>query len=124
MNNMTSNEKKALLLLKSVIFMYHGLDESEQAILIKSAEELDAKEELQWVNDFIAEDYYDAFEKSRDFLKEQMTALDKDKRLEYLKKVWGDNMQKGYISEMEAMGMLKLAKDWEIERELILAIKK
>jgi hypothetical protein len=92
---MTSSEKKALLLLKSVIFMYHGLDESEQAILVETAAELDAQEELNWV-----------------------------KRLEYLKKVWADNMKKGYISEMEAMGMLKLAKDWEIERDLIQAIKK
>jgi hypothetical protein len=121
---MTSSEKKALLLLKSVIFMYHGLDESEQAILVETAAELDAQEELNWVKDFIAEDYYDAFEKSRDFLKEQMLSLDKEKRLEYLKKVWADNMKKGYISEMEAMGMLKLAKDWEIERDLIQAIKK
>jgi hypothetical protein len=121
---MTNSEKKALLLLKSIIFMYHGLDDSEQAILIESAAELDAEEELKWVNEFIAEDYYDAFEKSRDFLKEQMMSLDRVKRLEYLKNVWSDNMKKGYISEMEAMGMLKLAKDWEIERDLITAIKK
>ncbi len=121
---MTKEEKKALLLLKSIIFMYHGLDESEQEILVRTAEDLDARSELEWVNNFIAEDYYDAFEKSRDFLRESMLLLAPEQRLGYLRTVWLDNMQKGYISEMEAMAMLKLAKDWGIERELINSIKK
>ena len=45
---MTSEEKKALLLLKSVIFHYHGLDEDEQKILDETAKQLDAQEELKW----------------------------------------------------------------------------
>ncbi len=54
---MTSEEKKAYLLLKSVIFHYHGLDEDEQEILDETADSLDAQEELAWAANFISEDY-------------------------------------------------------------------
>jgi hypothetical protein len=33
--------------------------------------------------------------------------------------VWQSNNLKGYVTEMEATAMLKLAKDWNVERELI-----
>jgi uncharacterized tellurite resistance protein B-like protein len=49
--------------------------------------------------------------------------LDKDKRLSYLDMVWKATNQKGYISEMEATAMLKLAKDWQIEGELIAMVR-
>jgi uncharacterized tellurite resistance protein B-like protein len=53
-----------------------------------------------------------------------MNSLDKEKRLNYLSAVWDANNKKGYISEMEATAMLKLAKDWHIERDLIERIRK
>jgi hypothetical protein len=37
--------------------------------------------------------------------------------------VWQSNEQKGYISEMEAMAMLRVAEDWHVEKELISMIK-
>ncbi|MCC5944659.1 MAG: hypothetical protein JJT94_06960 [Bernardetiaceae bacterium] len=120
---MTSEEKKAFLLLKCVIFHYHGLDEDEQKILDETAKSLDAYQELKWANEFIAQDYYNAFERARALLGEAMQGLDKDKRLYYLKSVWDANKQKGFISEMEAMAMLKLSKDWDIEKELVESIK-
>lgn len=120
---MTSEEKKAFILLKCIIFNFHGIDEDEQEILNETAEALKATDELEWAHAFIAEDYYDAFERSQEFLDPIMTQLDKDKRLEYLSKVWDANHQKGYISEMEATAMIKLAQDWQIENELIEIIK-
>ncbi len=120
---MTSEEKRAFILLKSIIFNFHGIDEDEQEILDETAEELDASEELAWAHNFIAEDYYDAFERAQEFLDPIMLKLDKDKRLDYLSKVWTANNQKGYISEMEATAMIKLAQDWQIENELIEMIK-
>lgn len=120
---MTSEEKKAFLLLKSVIFHYHGLDEDEQHILDETAKSLDAEAELNWANEFIEEDYYSAFDRARKHLEEIMNSLDKDKRLSYLSMVWEANNKKGYISEMEATAMLKLAKDWHIERDLIEMIR-
>ena len=120
---MTSEEKKAFLLLKSVIFHYHGLDEDEQEILDETATKLSAFDELKWANDFIEEDYYTAFERARTYLGGIMKSLDKKVRLEYLSMVWDANNRKGYISEMEATAMIKLAKDWEIESELIGMIK-
>ena len=122
--SMTSEEKKAFLLLKTVIFHYHGLDEDEQKILDETATELNAHQELVWANEFIAEDYYNAFERARGFLNEIMGKLPKDRRLNYLTMVWDANNKKGYISEMEAMAMLKLAQDWQVENELIEMIKR
>lgn len=110
-------------MLKCVIFHYHGLDEDEQKLLDETAKELDASEELKWANEFIAEDYYNAFDRARDHLHEPMLGIDKEKRIKYLTQVWNANQAKGYISEMEAMAMLKLAKDWDIEKELVNAIK-
>jgi len=120
---MTSEEKKAFILLKCIIFSYHGIDEDEQEILNESAEKLDAQAELAWANAFVEEDYYNAFERGQSYLLPIMTAMDKDKRLDYLSKVWEANNQKGYISEMEATAMIRLAQDWQIENELIEMIK-
>jgi hypothetical protein len=120
---MTSEEKKAFLLLNSVIFHYHGLDEEEKRILEELADETDARSELKWANEFISRDYITAFERARDFLNVVIGSLDKDQRLHYLDLVWKANNQKGYITEMEATAMLKLAKDWKIENELIALVR-
>jgi hypothetical protein len=77
-----------------------------------------------WANEFIANDYISAFERAREYLNNIIGRLDKDKRLSYLDMVWRANNQKGYITEMEATAMLKLAKDWNIEDELIEMVKK
>lgn len=120
---MTSEEKKAFLLLKSVIFHYHGLDEDEQKILDDTARELDATDELEWANKFIAQDYITAFDRARDYLNEIINPLGKERKLSILDMVWKANNQKGYITEMEATAMLKLAKDWKIENELISLVR-
>ena len=105
---MTSEEKKAFLLLKSVIFHYHGLDEDEQKILDDTAKKYDAEEELKWANEFIANDYISAFERAR----------------EYLNKIIGRLKSAPCRSAPTSTAMLKLAKDWNIEDELIEMVKK
>lgn len=118
---MNKEEKKAFLLLKTIIFQYHGLDEDEQQILEQTALELNATEELQWAHSFISEDYMTAFERARDYLSK--VDLDKEKKLYCLNLVWKANNEKGYITEMEATGMLRFAKDWQIETELIQLVR-
>jgi hypothetical protein len=120
---MNQIEKKAYLLLKSVIFHYHGLDEEEKQILDQTANELNAQQELQWANDFIAEDYPTAFDRARVFLNEVIGKMDKSKKIYYLDLVWKANNFKGYITEMEATAMLQLARDWEVETELIQMVR-
>jgi len=120
---MEKEEKKAFMLLKSLIFHYHGLDEDEQNMLNDSAESLDAFDELQWANAFIAEDYLSAFDRSREYLNKVISKLEKEKRIKYLLSVWQDNDKKGYLTEMEATAMLNLAKDWHIEKEIINIVK-
>ena len=121
---MTSEQKKAILLLKSVIFHYHGLDNEEKEILDSTAQKFDAWEELKWANDFIALDYYTAFERAREFLNDIVGNLDKETRLQYLGMVWEANNAKGYVTEMEATAMLKLSKDWHVQKELMMLVKK
>ena len=121
---MTSEEKKSFLLLKTVIFQYHGLSEEEKEILQETASDLDALDELQWAMDFIEEDLMDFFERSREYLRNILLSLDEEKRLEFLSKVWDANHKKGFISEIEATAILKLARDWKIERRFIQMIKK
>jgi len=120
---MSPEEKKAFMLLKSVIFHYHGLDADELRILEETADELDAHEALEWANNFISSDYLTAFDRAQEYLNEVIGPLGKEKRLSYLDRVWKANNVKGYITELEATAMIKLAKEWRIERELIALIR-
>ena len=115
----SSEEKKVYMLLKSVIFHYHGLDEAEKKDLDKTSEELNAHNEYQWALDFIAEDYITAFDRARDYLNNIIGDYPKDQRIELINMVWQANNLKGYVTEMEATAMLKLAKDWNVQKELI-----
>jgi hypothetical protein len=115
----TSEAKKAYMLLNSIIFHYHGLDEEEELILRRIADEANAGQELQWAFDFISKDYLTAYERARVFLKSAMLKLDKSKRLDFINNTWNANFEKGYITEMEATAMLKLARDWEVDEDLI-----
>lgn len=116
---MNKEEKRALILLKSLIFHYHGLDEEEEKILNATAQELDAQSELDWANTFIAEDFMSAFERCREYLRKNLGTLDKPKKIDYLFSVWEDNNKKGYLTEMEVNAMLNLAKDWDIQSDLM-----
>lgn len=118
-NRDTSEDLKCYMLLVAIIFHYHGLDEEEKVILDKKASEKNAFEELNWAYDFIAEDYMTAFDRARAYLKDRKDKLDKSKRFRYINDTWIANGEKGYITEMEATAMLKLAKDWDVDKELI-----
>lgn len=107
------------MLLKAVIFHYHGLDDIEKNDLEKTARELDAQDEYKWALDFVAQDYVTSFDRARDYLNEIIGDYAKEKRVELINMVWQANNLKGYVTEMEATAMLKLAKDWNVQKELI-----
>jgi hypothetical protein len=115
----SSEEKKVYMLLKSVIFHYHGLDDAEKKDLDRTSQELGAQDEYQWALDFIAEDYITAFDRARGYLNNIIGDYPKDQRIELINMVWQANNLKGYVTEMEATAMLKLAKDWNVQKELI-----
>jgi hypothetical protein len=114
----THEEKKVYMLLKAVIFHYHGFDDLERNDLEKTAITLDAKEESKWALEFIAQDYITSFERARTYLNDIIADYPKDQRVELINMVWEANNLKGYVTEMEATAMLKLAKDWNVQREL------
>ena len=119
---MSDEEKRVYMLLKSVIFHYHGLDDEEVQNLNETADELDAHDALDWANKFIAEDYITSFERAREYLNNYISDYSRDKRESYIKMVWEANNLKGYITELEVTAMLKLAQDWHVQdylKELI-----
>jgi hypothetical protein len=116
---MTQEQKRVRILLKAVIYHYHGLDELEREDLEATAAQLDGKNELTWALEFIARDYITSFDRARTFLNGIIGEYEKEKRVELIQMVWQANNLKGYITEMEATAMLKLARDWNVEKELI-----
>ena len=61
----STEDKKVFMLLKSVIFHYHGLDEAEKGELEKTSMDLNAHAEYQWALEFISQDYITAFDRAR-----------------------------------------------------------
>ena len=116
---MSEQEKRVNMLLKAVIYYYHGLDEMEKIDLEETAVRLHAEEELKWALEFVDKDYITSFDRARVYLNEIIRDYVKDKRIEFINMVWQSNNLKGYVTEMEATAMLKLAIDWNVEKELI-----
>ena len=114
---MTEEEKKVRMLLKSVIYHYHGLDELEKSDLEETSRKLDAEQEYKWALDFVTTDYITAFDRAREYLNEIIGDYTLEKRTELINMVWESNNLKGYVTEMEATAMIKLAKDWKVEAE-------
>jgi len=112
------------MLLKAVIFHYHGLDEPERKDLDEASRRLDAHAEMGWALEFIAKDYVTAFERARAFMNDIIGDYDRPKRVELINMVWDSNQIKGYVTEMEATAMLRLARDWKVEPELIELVSK
>jgi len=119
---MEKDKKKALVLLKALVFHYHGLDPDEKQILEEYVKKIKADEELQWSLDFISRDYLSAFDRSREFLGKVFKKLPSEERLQYLIDTWEDNHKKGYVTEMETSAMINLAKDWSIQKEFLKSV--
>lgn len=111
------------MLLKSLIFHYHGLDHEERAMLEETSKKLDAIEEMNWANDFIAEDYLSAFERAREFLSKIFLKMSEPERIQHLMDVWEENYKKGYVTEMETTAILTLSKDWHVEKAFLEQVK-
>ena len=116
---MTSEEKRVYLLLKAVIFHYHGLDQREQVDLEEAAKRLEADSELTWAIEFIEKDQVTSFERARAFLNDIIRDYTREKRIELIHMVWESNNVKGYVTEMEATALIRLARDWNVEQPLV-----
>jgi len=121
---MESDLKKGIILLKTLIFHYHGMDEDERKILDDYVSELDAKEEYNWAIDFVSKDYLSAFERTREFLKRCFFKLSNKEKLQQLLETWEDNHKKGYVTEMETTALINISRDLEIEDLFVAEINK
>jgi hypothetical protein len=119
---MSSDLKKSLVLLKALIFHYHGLDQDEKKILEEYVASINADKEYDWAIKFISQDYMSAFERAKEFLSKEIKPMSGEAKLGYLIDTWEDNHKKGYVTEMETTAMLNLAKDWHIEKDFLMSI--
>ena len=120
---MSVEEKKVFLLLLIIIFNYHGLSDVEQQILKETASKIDANNELDWVKEYAHPSVDVTYDKIKIYINELVSNYNNEQKLGLLVDVWNSNMQKGYISEMEATAMLMLSKEWKVQKELILHIR-
>lgn len=115
--------KKAFLLLNTVIFNYNGIDEREKIILEELANNLDQKDNLNWAIDFVKQDEFTAYDRMKDYLSETIGNAGKDLKYLLLIETWKMTKQKGHVTEIEAMAMLKLSKFFSLETEFIRMIR-
>ena len=120
---MSVEEKKVFLLLLIIIFNYHGLSDVEQQILKETASKIDANNELDWVKEYAHPSVDVTYDKIKSYINELVSNYNNEQKLGLLVDVWNSNMQKGYISEMEATAMLMLSKEWKVQKEFILHIR-
>ena len=92
-------------------------------MLESAARKLNAVEEMEWANRFIAEDYLSAFERAREFLSKIFLQMSDKERINYLIEVWEENYKKGYVTEMETTAILNLSKDWHVEKDFLDQVK-
>ena len=119
---MVKDEKRAFFLLMCVMLHYHGLDEAEQKIINQEAAQHAEGENLkQWAIDFIQRDNLNIFERAKKELNH--IPLQQEIRLRHLLKVWSLLNSKGYITEMEATAMIRIAAEWKLQEKLIQHIK-
>lgn len=123
MEVMDKEYKKALLLLKTMIFYYHGLDEGEKNLLQKYAAEMDAREELEWALDYVSSDSATAFSRIKSYLTQYVSEKPKSDKIDLLKKAWEATKEKGHITEIEATAILKLSKEWNVESDFVKMIR-
>ena len=115
---MNSEQKKTLLLVMSLVLHLHDLDEDEQRILAAKADELEGHTELAWITEFINENPATAIERGRVFVNTLTGNSPKDFRILCIRETLSAVQEKGYLSESEAVAVLKFARDWRIEPEL------
>lgn len=123
---MTHEEKEALLLLEYAIFRYHGFDDDERARLESDAASINAHAELEKVYAFVDDilqktnqSEVAVFEAALERIKEVFAELSEDRRLEYVIQVWNANKAKGYVTEIEAIALLKVAKELGVQRGFV-----
>lgn len=116
---MESDLKKALILLKALIFHYHGMDHDEQKLLIGFVDEIEGKDEYDWAIKFISSDYMSAYDRAKEYFKKTIILRPPEERLHFLLDTWEDNHKKGYVTEMETTALINLSKHFAVEKEFL-----
>ena len=116
---MNTKEKKTILLLKAALFYYSGWGDKEEKLLLRKAREINGTTELNWVMSFIEKDIPSAQTRAQKKMCQIAKEISNEHRLTYLWENWEEGMRKGYLSNPEALYLLKIAKAWKVEKELL-----
>ena len=117
---MDTEEKKIILLLRAVLFHYQGLGDKGEVLLRRKAKEIQAEEELKWV--LASVEKSPSSSRSCKQLQKLARGLSSEHLLTHLYESWEEGMKKGYLSNSEALWILKVAKVWGIEKDLLVRI--
>ena len=115
--------KKCFLLIKTLIFTYHGLNEEELELLDLTAQRINGRAELDWALEFVKSDEKTAFMRTKEFFEANFSEETTGIKLFILEETWIDNNKKGFITELEAVALLKFSKVLHVEKEFLSIVR-
>ena len=98
---------------------FHGVDEDEEAFLQKQAQLFSAKEALAQARQFVEKDTSTAGDRALEALEKQASSHSQEKLYDFFKKIWDMGMEKGYLTEAEAVFLIKVAQLWKLPTQLL-----
>jgi hypothetical protein len=106
-------------LLKLVVFYYPRPDEEEMDQLRDKASAWKADEDRRWAIDFVDQEPATAFQRTGEFISGLFTGKSQLEREAFLEDIWSVDIARGYVTEMQAMALLKMAQAWGLQDKLL-----
>lgn len=117
---MDQARRRVYFLLKLMVFFYPRPDEEEMDQLREKAALWKADDDRRWAIEFIDHEPATAFARTTEFVGEQFKGLSKAEREQFLDDIWhADLAPRGYVTEMQAMALLKMAQGWGLQERLL-----
>ena len=120
---MSNQEKKVLFLLLLLTFHQDQMDEEEIIELHRLVEVHQGQEAIAWATSFLSLHHHHHYQKVTRFIFEQSHMMNQETKLNLLHAVWMANLNKGYISEIEATLLLNCSKNWGVQKDFVLLVK-
>ena len=119
LKNLSLEEKRAYILIMSLLAYYHGLSSEDKSLLNKETEAINGKQAFFWAKEFIEKNTVTASKRAKAHLKKVKPHIEIKKRVTFLENIWQIYMKKGYLTTTEATTLLKIAKSWGVETDIL-----